>query len=212
MNKLTFSKYSAVGFVTILFLLHVINTSVSPSWQPISEYALGKFGWLMNLAFILLGCSFAFLGMFLIQKLPNIGSKIGGVLLLLASVGNFLAGFFNTDPVTTSPENMTVSGQIHSGAAGLLALMIIATIFVTIQFYKQTGLKPFKKLMLTMTTLVWLFELSLVGVMGYYLSKTNGMITEETPIGWLGRIVVVSCAVWCFICARNLQKVNLQSI
>jgi hypothetical protein len=191
MNKLTFSKYSAVGFIAILFLLHIINTSVNPVWQPISEYALGKLGWLMNLAFILLGCSFAFLGMFLIQKLPNIGSKIGGVLLLLASVGNFLAGFFNTDPITTSPENMTVSGQIHSGAAGLLALMIIATIFVTIQFYKQPALKPFKSTMLLMTTMLWLAELVLIGIMGYFLSKTNGLITEETPIGWVGRVVIV---------------------
>ncbi|MDG3584183.1 DUF998 domain-containing protein [Galbibacter pacificus] len=210
MNKLTFSKYSAVGFVSILFLLHIINTTVNPTWQPISEYALGEFGWLMNLAFILLGCSFAFSGMFLIQKFTNIGSKIGGILLLLASVGNFLAGFFNTDPITTSPENITVIGQIHSGAAGLLGLMIIATIFVTIQFYKQPSLKPFKISILLTTTLVWLAELILVGGMGYYLSKTNGMITEDTPIGWYGRIVIVLCAVWCYVCANNLQKANFQ--
>lgn len=211
MNKLTFSKYSAVGFVAILFVFHIINTSINPVWQPISEYALGKFGWLMNLAFILFGCAFAFLGVFLIQKLPNIGSKIGGVLLLLASLGNFLAASFNTDPITTSPENMTVSGQIHSGAAGLLALMIVSTIFVTIQFYKQPALKPFKKPMLMITIALWIAELSLAGAMGFYLSKTNGMITEETPIGWLGRIVVVLCAIWCYMCAQNLQKANSQN-
>lgn len=211
MNKLTISKYAAVGFITILLLLHVLNSTVTPSWQPISFYALGDFGWLMNLAFILFGFAFAFLGLYIFQKLPNIGSKIGGALLILASVGNFLAGFFNIDPITTSPENMTISGQIHSSAAGLLGLMILATIFITFQFYKQIALLPYKKTMLKGTILLWIAELGLVGAMGYYLSKTNGMITEDTPIGWYGRIVVILCAVWCYVCANNLQKAKSQN-
>lgn len=60
-----------------------------------------------------------------------------------------------------------------------------------------------------MTVMLWVSELTLVGFMGYYLSETNGMISEETPIGWYGRIVVILCAIWCYMCANNIRKSEL---
>jgi len=211
MNKLTISKIGAIGFIILLILLHLINTSVNPMWQPISEYALGTGGWLMKIAFFLLGISFLFLGLYLIQKLPNTGSKIGGVLLIIASIGNFLAGIFNTDPVSTLPENMTISGQIHNAAAGLLGFMILATLFIAFQFRKQEQLNPFRKNMFVLTIILWGLEFALIIAMGVYLSETNGMITPETPIGWLGRIVIVFCAIWIWFCANYLQKSDLKN-
>jgi len=211
MNKLTTSKIGAIGFIILLVLLHIINTSVNPIWQPISEYALGTSGWLMKVAFFLLGISFLTLGLYLIQKLPNTGSKIGGVLLIIASLGNFLAGVFNTDPVSTLPDQMTISGQIHNSAAGLLGFMILATVFITFQFRKQEQLKPYKKNILLLTIILWVLEFILIATMGAYLSETNGMITPETPIGWLGRIVIVFCTIWVWACAHYLQKSNFKN-
>lgn len=211
MNKLTVTKISAIGFVVLLVILHFINTSVNPIWQPISEYALGNTGWLMQIVFFLLGISFLTLGLYLIKYLPKIGSKIGGVLLVIASLGNFLAGIFNTDPVDTLPEYMTMSGQIHNAAAGLLGFMILATVFITYQFRKQEQLKPFRKNMFVFTIILWGLEVALIIVMGVYLSETNGMITPETPIGWLGRIVIVFCAIWVWSCAHYLQKSNFKN-
>ncbi|ALJ04091.1 hypothetical protein APS56_02495 [Pseudalgibacter alginicilyticus] len=211
MNKLTVTKINAIGFIFLLILLHLINTSMSPIWQPISEYALGNTGWLMQIVFFLLGISFLTLGLYLIKYLPKIGSKIGGVLLVIASLGNFLAGIFNTDPVDTLPEYMTMSGQIHNAAAGLLGFMILATVFITYQFRKQEQLKPFRKNMFVFTIILWGLEVALIIAMGVYLSETNGMITPETPIGWLGRIVIVFCAIWVWSCAHYLQKSNFKN-
>ncbi len=201
----------AIGFVTLLVLLHFINSSVNPIWQPISEYALGTAGWLMKIAFFLLGISFLFIGLFIFKNLPKLGSKIGAILLILAAIGNFLAGIFNTDPISTLPEKVSISGQVHNSAAGLLGLMLLSTIFITFQFAKQGVLRPYKKTMLFITTILWAFEIILIIAMGYYLSKTNGMITPETTIGWLGRIVIVWCAIWCWVCAGALQKSNLKN-
>lgn len=211
MNKLTISKIGAIGFIALLILLHFINTSVNPRWQPVSEYALGNVGWLMKVAFFSLGISFLTLGLYLIQKLPNTGSKIGGVLLILASLGNFLAGIFNTDSVSTLPDQMTMIGQIHNAAAGLLGFMILATVFITFQFKKQEQLRPYKKNILLLTIILWVLEFSLIATMGIYLSETNGMITQETPVGWLGRIVIVFCAIWIWACAHYLQKSNFKN-
>ena len=211
MIQLKITKFSAVGFILILLLLHLLDSSVNPSWQPISEYALGQVGWLMNFAFILFGISFLFLGISIFQQLPNIGAKVGAILLIIAAIGNFLAGFFNTDPITTQPDNMSTSGEIHSVSAGLLGFMILSTIIITIRYYKQNELKPYKKSLLLITVILWVSELSLVASMGYYLSETNGMISEATPIGWYGRIVVIVCAIWCYMCADSLQKSKLSS-
>jgi len=211
MNKLTVTKISAIGFIFLLILLHLINTSVSPIWQPISEYALGNVGWLMQIAFFLLGISFLTLGLYLIKHLTNFGSKIGGVLLIVASLGNFLAGIFNTDPVGTLPDKMTISGQIHNAAAGLLGFMILATGFITFQFRKQEQFKNYKKKILLLTITLWVLEFILIALMSVYLSETNGVITSETPIGWLGRIVIVFCAIWVWTCAHYIQKSNLKN-
>lgn len=212
MKILNITKFTAVGFILILLLLHVLKSSVNPNWQPISVYALGDFGWLMNLAFILFGISFLFLGISILQKLPSIGAKIGSILLIISSIGNFITGFFNTDPITTKPENMSTGAEVHNVTASLLGLMILSTVFITIQFYKQNSLKPYKNSMLLITVVLWFSELVLVSVMGYYLSETNGIISEQTPIGWYGRIVVVLCAVWCYMCADSIQKSNSQKI
>lgn len=211
MNKLTLSKVGAIGFIILLVLLHIINNSVNPIWQPISEYALGNAGWLMKVAFFSLGISFLSLGIYFIREIPNIGSRIGGVLLILASLGNFLAGIFNTDPTSTLPEQMTASGQIHNAAAGLLGFMILATVFIAFQFKKQEQLRPYKKSILLLTIILWGLEFILVVTMGVYLSETNGMITPETPIGWLGRIVVIFCAIWVCVCAQYMEKSNFKN-
>src|ERR1039457_5429987 len=41
-------------FVTILLLaaLHVLSPEFSPSWRVISEYALGRYGWVLSLMFL----------------------------------------------------------------------------------------------------------------------------------------------------------------
>tara|TARA_R100001369_G_scaffold84757_2_gene117821 strand:- start:396 stop:1031 length:636 start_codon:yes stop_codon:yes gene_type:complete len=211
MKKLTISKLGAIVFIIILFILHFVNTSVNPKWQPISVYAIGTAGWLMNIAFFLLGISFLTLGLYLIKNFPKTGAKVGGILLILASLGNFLASIFNTDPISTLPDQMTMSGQIHNSAAGLLGFMILATVFIAFQFIKREQLKPFGKNMLVLTVILWGSELALIVTMGIYMSETNGMITPETPIGWLGRVVIVICAIWVWACANYLQKSNFKN-
>lgn len=202
MNNLNIVKFCAVGFMLILLLLHFLEPTINPNWQPISEYALGNFGWLMNIAFILLGISFFLLGISIFQKY----AKIGASLLIIASIGNFIAGLFNSDPITTTAENMSASGQIHSIAASFLGFMILSTIFITILFYKQNKLKLYKKSMLIISILLWLSELILIVSLGYYLSDTNAVISENTPIGWYGRIVIILSAIWVYVCANNIQK------
>jgi hypothetical protein len=42
----------AATFVVLLAALHFIKPELDPSWQFISEYAIGDYGWIMLLAFL----------------------------------------------------------------------------------------------------------------------------------------------------------------
>lgn len=78
MDTLKISKFSALGFLGVLVLHHIINPAIDPSWQPISMYALGKLGWLMNIAFFLLGLAFLALGIYVFKNLKTLGAKSVG--------------------------------------------------------------------------------------------------------------------------------------
>lgn len=208
MKLLNISRYSAVGFIALLALLHLIEPKVDPTWQPVSEYALGKMGWLMNIALFLLGLSFLGLGYYIVKNIPRLGSKIGGWLLIVSSLGTLIAAICNTDPSGIAPEQMTTKGQIHSSAAGMLGFMVLSTLFILYQFYKQEVLKEFKVRLLVATALLWVLEISLVITLGVFLSKTNGVLSPETPVGWLGRAVIVCCSGWVWICAIFFIKVS----
>ena len=47
--------FAATGvFVVLLLLLHVVRSELDPSWHFISEYEIGKHGWIMQAAFLVL--------------------------------------------------------------------------------------------------------------------------------------------------------------
>lgn len=212
MNLGKLSKTSAWAFLGILTLLHLSDSDVDPSWQPISEYALGKYGWLMNIAFLLLGISMLSLGVLVLKNTKKLVGKIGAILCMASSIGSFLAAIYNTDPAGTLPENITPSGQIHVFSASLLGLLILSTIFITWLFFKESTLKPFRKKILRITGLVWFSEVVLIISIGLFLSKTNGVLEPTTPIGWQGRAVIVACAFWLIGCSTYFQRQSVRQI
>lgn len=51
MLKATISFYAGIAFLVILACLHFLKPEISPMWRMISEYEIGKFGFLMSIAF-----------------------------------------------------------------------------------------------------------------------------------------------------------------
>jgi len=112
------SFITAAAFILILAILHLIKSDIEPSWNFISEYQVGRFGWLMSVAFLSLGLSCVFLSLDLWKDL-NLAGKIGLILLLLSAAGMFVAAIFKTDPLNTSPEFVSQSGKLHQLGAML---------------------------------------------------------------------------------------------
>jgi len=114
-------------FLAILFLLHFLEPEFDPSWRMISEYALGRYGWMMTLAFFCWGGSVLALLVALWPYLRTIGGMIGRGWLLLIGVALFGAGIFKTNPITDTTIRTANSLHALCGAFVILTFPIAAS-------------------------------------------------------------------------------------
>jgi hypothetical protein len=104
----------SLAFVALLAVLHVLNPEFN-SGHLISEYQLGDYGFLMSLAFCLLGASAFLLALSLRPRLRTRGGRVGWWGLLVIGTAFFIAGVF--PPVQTP----LIIGYLH-GISGLVAI------------------------------------------------------------------------------------------
>ncbi len=198
--------FGAASFTVLLVVLHFVNQNLDPSWQPISEYSLGPFGWLMNLAFAALAAAMAGLACEIWRAFPTITGRIAAIMIGLAACGNLLAAVCNTDPAGTLPSQSTIPGQIHVAAAGMLGFFVLATPLVLWLFFRTPQYRASTTTIALATVALWVAEIVLIVVMAGYLSRTEGMLGPETPFGWHARVLILICSVWIIITALSLSR------
>ncbi len=92
--------WTAICFGSILATLHFLEPEFNDSGHLISEYELGRYGWLMSLAFFSLGAASIFLFHSIRNDLRGAAGSMGGWWLLLIGVAYFVAGIFYPDQST----------------------------------------------------------------------------------------------------------------
>jgi hypothetical membrane protein len=96
--------------ITLVAVLHVLESEVNDS-DAVSEYALGDFGWLMNVAFFSGAAGIGALAFVLHRSLARSKTAIAGIVLLaIAAVAWVLLGVGNIDP---EGADATTHGLIH---------------------------------------------------------------------------------------------------
>jgi Protein of unknown function (DUF998) len=78
-----------------LLALHFVSPEYKTSWRMISEYALGKYKWLITSFFIFWGLSSITLGIALWPLADNTWAAIGVVVLFISAVGEIMGGLFD---------------------------------------------------------------------------------------------------------------------
>lgn len=125
--------YVLVMYVAFLF----IQPELDPLYRYGSEYAVGRMGWLMKLAFFLWGWGMLAFGVAMSKGLDAPARSTTAVILFaLGGIGVFFAGVFDSDLQTLNadPPPLWVEGppsgeqQLHAAAGmiGLLSLMAAA--------------------------------------------------------------------------------------
>jgi hypothetical protein len=201
---------AAVGtFLVLLAALHVLKPELDPSWRVISEYALGRYGSLMTLAFLSLALSCASLAIALRPHIRSIGGKIGLAFLLLSAVGITIAGIMPTDPITTSRDALTPNGRLHELGA-LLDVTPFAALLISWSLARRNPAWSSAR-----RVLFWTAGLPVLGLMVFIASVAlmlpgNGAFGPDVLIGWPNRLMMVAYCAWLMTVAWQAIRLGRQ--
>lgn len=188
-------------FAILLLALHLVQPELDPTWSFISEYARGRFGWLMSLAFAALAVTCISGAILFWKSIPGWAGRTGSVLLGLSSIGMILAAMFVTDPINTPMDQLTTSGTLHS-VGGQLNLTSFAILFLTIGLTKNSRWKTVKKPLWITTVICILADIAFIGT----AASSNGVFGPGVYTGMFGRIMMLSFVAWVIIAGTYLYK------
>jgi hypothetical protein len=206
------AKVSLIASViTILLLtsLLFLSPEFDPSFRPISDYALGDYGWVLSLMFFSWAVSAWALVVAITPHLKTIGGKIGLVFLALAGLGEMMGGLFD------------VTHPLH-GAAFFIGVpcLPIAAIIISLKLSKSKPWSQVKKSLLWTANLTWISVVLMpITIAVMFIGLTNAGITpgpevKELPdnvislFGWANRLLVVLYCTWTATVAYYTLKLH----
>jgi len=197
---------AAATFVVLLAALHAIKPELDPSWHFISEYAIGRYGWIMVLAFLALALGYVSLFVAIRSHLRTITGRIGLALLLVGALGLAIAAIFTTDPITVSKDAVTTEGTLHNLGGTLGIAMPCAAALIGWKLARNPAWSSAKR------PLLWATVLALVGFMvsffslGVMVLQSEGTFGPEVLVGWPNRFEMLAYSVWLMTVAWQVVK------
>jgi hypothetical protein len=182
--------------IIALAALHILKADISPSRSMISQYALGRHGWVMAVCFAGFGAGSACLFAALIVQHSSILGRIGLTFLLLAAVGLAMAARFRMDPVSTAPQQMSLSGKMH-GVTFLTGVpcMLLAVLLLSLALHSQTSYASLPLMLLTLV--IWLsFAIMIAIMLMVGPGKPPNPNGPERFLGLPNRLFMVGYGAW----------------
>jgi hypothetical protein len=201
---------AAAMFLVLLAALHFIKPELDPSWHFISEYAIGRHGWIMVLAFLSLAVSYVSLFVAIRSQLRTIAGRIGLALLLVSALGLTIAAIFTTDPITVSKDAVTPEGTLHNLGGTLGIAMPFAAALVGWKLARNPAWSSARRPLLWATGLALVaFVVSFVSL-GVMVSQSGGKFGPEVLVGWPNRFEILAYSVWLMTVAWQAVKLRGQ--
>ena len=188
-------------FLAILFMLHFLKRELDPAWRMISEYEIGRFGWMMRLAFFCWGASVLALLITLWPTLLPISGTISRWWFVLIVIALFGAGVFKTDPITDDTRSLVNTIHKLCGTIVILTFPIAATLAVRSLLHNPLWL-AYQGLMVFGIVLAW------IGMVVFFatviISRIKDPMAGEVGgprvyMGWPNRFNVVTYIIWIII-------------
>lgn len=86
----------AISLVSLL-ALHFTSPEFKPAWRMVSEYAMGKYKWILTLFFLLWGTSSLLLVIVLFGNISGFWAYFAAILLAISGIGAILGGLFDVN-------------------------------------------------------------------------------------------------------------------
>jgi hypothetical protein len=190
-----------------LLLLHVLSPEYAWSWRMVSEYANGRYPWLLTIVFLAWAAgSFA-----LVWTLwPLIATALGTaglVFLVLAGIGQLMGGAFD------------INHKLHGPAAMIgIPSLCIAAVLVTMAMARRDDIVAPP---LWTAHLPWISFALMLGAFALFLSALSragvdlsgqtGPLAELPAgvtgyVGWANRLLFASSYVWVVLAALAVMR------
>ena len=195
------ATWGAIGLLVIVALLHVIKPELDPSWRFVSEYAVGRFGWLMTLGFLAWAASCLALSVAAWPVMTNARGRAGARVLAIVGVALIVAGLFPQDPVTSTPDQATTAGMLHAlasivGIPGVpIAAMLISSGLPADQDNRAVRIAAHG---------TWISLVLMIAYLAFAVPRAGGF-DSSVYAGFMNRLVVVAYIVWQLVLARRLD-------
>ena len=196
---------TCAAFVALLAALHVLRPELDPSWRLISEYELGRYGWMMQLAFLLLAISCGAACLAVLAQVKHVPGFLGLALLVLSAGGITIAGIYVTDPITLPSGLQTAHGRLHLLGATLDGIPL-AALFITWGLWRNRTWSSARRVLL------WAAILQLIAVAVFDVSvplllhRSGGKFGPEVLVGWPNRLAVLGQCAWLMTLAWGAMK------
>ena len=184
-------------FVILIIVLHFLPTGYNPLRRPTSEYAVGKYGFLMTFGFLGMSVgSFALVIGLYKGILKSARPKLGLILLIIWSIGVLIAMIFPIDPEGMLP---TTTGKIHKANGPITFLSLtIGTILMSVGFKSDENWRSVSQPALRLSTIMLLIFI------GVIVNFATGLKYE----GILQRLYLITFSVWFIIVTLHLRQIN----
>jgi hypothetical membrane protein len=187
---------AAAAVILLLASLHVLSPEFDPSWRVVSEYANGKYGWVLSLMFVAWAVSTWALAFAIWAQLQTIAGKLGLGFLVVAGLGEAMASVFD------------INHPLHglSGILGIIGLPV-AAMLISVTLGRTPAWSGAKKLLLATANLTWvILALMMAALMVMVLGRTRG--GTIALVGYPNRLLVVVYCAWAMTVAWQAIKVR----
>ncbi|WP_433211893.1 DUF998 domain-containing protein [Dactylosporangium sp. CS-047395] len=107
----------------LLVVAMLVRPEIDPVHKPVSEYAIGRHGWVQVLAFLTAAVSYGCLAVAVAPAVRG-RQRLGLGVLWVCAVGTAGVGLFVADPVVTPLDRLSAGGTVHV-ICGLSALVLL---------------------------------------------------------------------------------------
>lgn len=177
---------ASVATVVLLAALHALSPEFDPSFRVVSEYADGRYPWVLSLMFAAWAVSSWMLVPALWPYLHNLAGRAGLVFLSVAGIGEAMASVFD------------IHHPLHdiAGALGVLGLPL-AAIFISSALGRLPEWQEARAVLLWTANLTWvILVLMVVALM---------LIRKVNLVGYPNRLLVVLYCIWAIAAARFVR-------
>lgn len=202
-DRSTFLPTAAVGFflyfAAALLLMHVIRPDYTIVDHMISDYAVGRFGWIMTTAFVSIGtgCLMLAIGLFRDGPTSWLG-RTGAALLVVAFAGLVVTALYPTD-LETAPSTRT--GDIHAISFLVnIVSVLLSTICLALSYAGSPNWRRRRTPALAFSGLL------IVAFVAQYLTLHKG-----APYGITNRLFVAVLIAWLISNSLWLRSSSVKS-